>query len=499
MGQGGEKSRLGMAALMWISHAERPLQTTELCHALAVEIGSPKLNDHNVPAIGTLIACCQGLVVVDEEASIVRLIHSTLQEYLRTHPKFLGSAHSTIAEICLSYLNSQQVKALSASSSPDLQDKPFIEYSSQYWGVHAKQGLSDCAKLLALNLLGDYNTHISTQILFKSQGLYMYLAQPDKSTPFTGLHCASLFGIVDVVASLVEMEGCDINQMDYGGNTPLLWAAWGGHEGVVELLLGLDGVNPDKQDKSGRTPLSLAAGNGHGGVVKILLGRDEVSPDKPDNDGQTPLWVAACNGHEGVVSALLGRDGVNPDRPDKYGQTPLFGAAKNGQERVVEILLERDEVNPNKSDALGQTPVRLATEGGFEGVVRVLLEKGADPNKSENPSLTPLPTESSPLLTETGRLIPSFTLTGSPLGDYIPPHAALESLPLFPNHDGFYSVLGPLLNHQTHKDQANGPANNALAYNPINIHAIRTSSWDKVFCVSSKCSGNRFESPFTVP
>jgi len=28
--QGGEKSRLGMEALMWISHAERPLKANEL-------------------------------------------------------------------------------------------------------------------------------------------------------------------------------------------------------------------------------------------------------------------------------------------------------------------------------------------------------------------------------------------------------------------------------------------------------------------------------------
>ena len=37
-GQGGERSRLGMATLMWISHAEEPLKPDELCHALAVEI-----------------------------------------------------------------------------------------------------------------------------------------------------------------------------------------------------------------------------------------------------------------------------------------------------------------------------------------------------------------------------------------------------------------------------------------------------------------------------
>ena len=97
-GQGGRKARLGMAALMWISHAERPLKPNELCHALAVEIGSPDLNSDNVPSIGTLISCCQGLVVVDKETSAFRLIHFTLQEYLRARPELFGTAHSTIAE-----------------------------------------------------------------------------------------------------------------------------------------------------------------------------------------------------------------------------------------------------------------------------------------------------------------------------------------------------------------------------------------------------------------
>ena len=97
-GQGGERSRLGMATLMWISYAERPLKADELCHALGVEIGSPNFNTDNVPSIGTLLACCHGLVVVDKEASTVRLIHFTLQEYLRAHSELFGTSHSTMAE-----------------------------------------------------------------------------------------------------------------------------------------------------------------------------------------------------------------------------------------------------------------------------------------------------------------------------------------------------------------------------------------------------------------
>ena len=47
MAQAGDRSRLGMAALMWISHAERPLRADELCHALAVELGSADFSTSN--------------------------------------------------------------------------------------------------------------------------------------------------------------------------------------------------------------------------------------------------------------------------------------------------------------------------------------------------------------------------------------------------------------------------------------------------------------------
>ena len=115
--QGGERSRLGIAALMWICHSERALKSDELRHAQAVDIGSSNLNIDNVPSIRTLLACCQEPVVLDKQASTARLIHFTLQEYLLTHSELFGSAHLTIAEICLTYLNLQQVKALSTSPS----------------------------------------------------------------------------------------------------------------------------------------------------------------------------------------------------------------------------------------------------------------------------------------------------------------------------------------------------------------------------------------------
>jgi len=390
-GQGGEKARLGMAALMWISHAERPLKPHELLHALAIEIGSPDLNSDNILSIGTLLACCQGLIVIDKEASIVRLIHFTLQEYLRAHPQLLGAAHSTIAETCLSYLNLQQVKALSTTPSPDLRGTPFLEYSSLYWGTHAKRDLSDRAKLLALKLFDNYNNHISGKILLEERTRSHYTVNLKKLSLFSGLHCASMFGIDEIVAGLIDVEGCDINQGDCDGNTPLVWAAWSGHEGVVKILLRRDDVNPDNSGRDMHTPLSSAASYGHEGVVKILLGRDDVNPDKPGFLKQTPLCRAARNGHEGVVKILLERDDVNPEKSNNYGKTPLCFAAEKGHEGVVKILLERDDVNPEKSDNYGKTPLCYAAENGHEGVVKILLERdGVNPDNPRYRGKTPL-------------------------------------------------------------------------------------------------------------
>jgi len=389
--QGGAKSRLGMAALMWISHAERPLKVGELCHALGIEIGSPDLDSDNVPSIETVLACCQGLVAVDQKASTVRLIHFTAAEHLRDHPQLFSTAHSTMAEICLSYLNSHQVKALSACPSPDLSGTPFLEYSSLYWGIHAKRDLSNFAKQIALRLFDNYDNHISTEILLKAMESGLSPVTFNRPSLFSSLHCASFFGIVEIVASLVEAEFCDINQADCTGSTPLAWAASNGHEEVVKILLGRNGVDPGKPDGNDRTPLLSAAENGHGGVVEILLRRDDVNPDKPEWCGRTPLLCASLNGHEGVVEMLLEGGGVNPDKPDGSDRTPLLCAAQNGHEGVVKILLGRNDVSPDKRGMYGRTPFWSAAYHGQEGVVKILARRGdVNPDKPDINGRTPL-------------------------------------------------------------------------------------------------------------
>jgi len=130
---GGSKPKLGMAALMWVCHSERPLNASELCDALGVEIGSSDINRRDIPSIQTVLGCCLGLITVSERGLAVRLIHFTLQEYLYTHTLFTP-AHSIMAEISLTYLHFQFVKdpqpgPLASFSS---HTAPFLIYASNH-------------------------------------------------------------------------------------------------------------------------------------------------------------------------------------------------------------------------------------------------------------------------------------------------------------------------------------------------------------------------------
>ena len=324
--QKGERAGLGMTALMWVSHSEQPLNVDEICHALAVKKGSRDIDVNNVPSIWTVLSCCQGLVAVDKRSSTARLIHFTFKEYLSSHMDLFDGVHSKMAETCLTYLNFQAIKDLSIrrslGRSLDPRGTPFLRYSSLYWGTHMRIELLDSLKRLALELLDQYDNHISAELLWESINEWSPRNHIDPRKLFSALHCVSYFGIAGVVIDLIRMKKWDVNQRDSAGLTPLMWAARCGCEEVVKLLLQQDYTEPDIPDTQyDRTALSWAAGNGHKGVVKIFLDQLFVNPRSIGRWwGKTPQ----------IMSLLFGRRYVNPDRPGKDGQTPLSQALGMG-------------------------------------------------------------------------------------------------------------------------------------------------------------------------
>jgi len=344
------------------------------CHALAVETGSADTNTKNVPSMRTVLGCCQGLADVDKGSSVIRLIHSTLKEHLSRHADLSDSPQAKIAELCLTYLNFQTIKDLSASSA---RSTPFLEYCSLHWGTHMRIGLSDPSRDLALKLLDQYDNHIAAKPLAKSASERRF----ENKMPLPAQHCISYFGIAEVVVDLIRMKRWGLNKRDSLGLTPLMWATRYGCEEVVEVLLEQKEAQPDMRDRqSGKTAPSWAARGGYEGVVKLFLGplfvnpggigywrgtpramrlffgRKYINSDKSDNYRRTPLSLAARDGHDGVVKLLLGRKEVNPDRRDRNGRTLLSLAAENRRDGVVKLLLGRREASPDRPDNSDRTP-----------------------------------------------------------------------------------------------------------------------------------------------
>ena len=66
---------------------------------------------------------------------------------------------------------------------------------------------------------------------------------------------AARHGQIDILQGLLG-EGANVNSIDCGGNTALMWAAWYGHIDTVKLLLD-NGADVNIKNNDGDTVLSL--------------------------------------------------------------------------------------------------------------------------------------------------------------------------------------------------------------------------------------------------
>ena len=382
-GQLPEDRSLATRALSWITHAQRLLTTTELCHALAIEPGDKSLNNDNVYDVEDVISFCAGLVTVDPKSNIIRLVHHTTQEFFeRVCLEWNPGAQEEIAIACLTYLSFDTFRSGSCASDEAfeqrLAENAFFHYLAHYWSEHIRP-VEKTASRLALAFVSD-EALVDCTIQAVSTSGYKYEGYsrnfPNRTS---GQHLTARYGLLYVTETLLMGKHGDGNigadARDGYGRTPLWWAAEEGPEAMVRLLVERDDVNADSRDDFGRTPLSRAAARGHEAMVRLLVERDDVEADLKDDLGRTPLSRAAEGGYEVTVRLLVERDDVNADSKDDFGRTPLSRAAARGHEAVVRLLVERDDVEADSKDHGGRTPLWLATEGGHEATVRLLVKR----------------------------------------------------------------------------------------------------------------------------
>lgn len=72
--QNEHDARLAERVLSWIVYSQKPLSLTELRHALAVSSGVAAMDLDAIDDEYSLTSVCAGLVVVDENSGVIRLV-----------------------------------------------------------------------------------------------------------------------------------------------------------------------------------------------------------------------------------------------------------------------------------------------------------------------------------------------------------------------------------------------------------------------------------------
>ena len=249
----------------------------------------------------------------------------------------------------------------------------------------------------------------------------------------TALHLVARSGNVEA-AKLLLKAGAKVDAVEqFGGQTPLMWAAARRHPQMVELLLskGADvnarGAVRDykrvataesraaPRDRGGFTPLMYAARGNCGECVEVLL-KHKADVNLADPSFVVPLSIAMMNGNWDIAKRLV-EAGADVNQWDMNGSSPLHVAIANmnsagsrnpldqdkpnkasGRE-LIKMLLDRG-ANPNQqlywgagfgaSADRGMTPFLAACGTGDIELVKLLLEHGANPKLATSDGRGPI-------------------------------------------------------------------------------------------------------------
>ncbi|KAI0531849.1 hypothetical protein GGR58DRAFT_210281 [Xylaria digitata] len=391
-GQMTGKKELALKVLSWITYAKRRLTTLELQHALATKTERSKLNDGDLPDIGDMISVCAGLVTVDEESGVMRLVHYTTQEYLMgTQQRWFPSSEFAIMTTCVTYLSFTVFETGFCKTDREFRERlrsnPLYDYASHNWGHHARNINATPSQKVVNFLKSKAKVEASSQVLMDDMRFSHYSQNAPRK--ITGLHLAGYFGLSRIADTLLSL-GHTPNPKDNYGRTPLWYAAQNGYEAVVTLLLaaGVDANAAAGGDE--QTTLQAAAGGGHLEVVEKLLAAGANVNAAAASFRPTALQAAAGEGHLEVVEKLLAAGaGVNAAAAS-FRPTALQAAAGEGHLEVVEKLLAAG-ANVNAAAASNRpTALQAAAGGGHLEVVEKLLAAGANVNAAASYGRTAL-------------------------------------------------------------------------------------------------------------
>ncbi|KAK5994169.1 Ankyrin-2-like protein [Cladobotryum mycophilum] len=359
--QDDDSEALAKQALVIIICSRRPLMTEELAYAVSIEPQSVSVDEDNVPEIGDIVDVCTGLITVDIQSNVVRLVHKSTQEYFeRNKARWFPRANSKMALLCTQYLSLARAAVLISESqstgSPDISRLGLIQLAKD---MSESALIVSCSK--GHHAIVDLWLSVNTYDINKKSRQNRDLGDDVLLT------IAASRGDI-IMIELALRNGADPNIRSFQDQTALYIAAEHGFEDIVAILLHHHDINPalqnidlnlGKDQSRQKTALEIAATKGNIGCCRLLLeraGHEEIS---------SALYLAAEHKrleilsefrgwlHSDVLSALLRR------------------AVNNGDSETAIVLMSY--CDRNHLDGNGISVICLAYERNRLDIVKHLL------------------------------------------------------------------------------------------------------------------------------
>ncbi|KAG8527048.1 uncharacterized protein KY384_008477 [Bacidia gigantensis] len=374
--QGEEDAVLAREVLSWLTFALRPLKVTVLQQALAIKPQGQSFDEDALIHDETILAVCAGIVVIDEESSVIHFVHYTTQEYfIKTRRSAFPTSPLNILTTCLTFLLFDQ------STKEDMMD--LYIYVADNWGHHVRESPETpqvVDKIIAF---------LTDEARVK-QGSYPFHSMKN-------LHLAARFDLAMTMGRLLELDSADINIQDENGRTPLYYAAGADKGFVVNLLLTRSDVQIDLASYYDGPPLHHAIEAKQEDIARVLLERG-VNPESKDTQGLRPIHKAIMFDPPATVKILLDRK-IDVTAMTNTGHTPLEMAMPRDslqKEKAAKSLWRDPEVTASTREytpclelllnSLTESEINRgdmlfeATKDGRPDIALILLNKGAQPS-----------------------------------------------------------------------------------------------------------------------
>jgi ankyrin repeat protein len=393
--QRGGLRQLAQQAIYWLSSALTQLTIDQLRVALAVRNADRYLEIERLPAIDVLIQVCQGLVQVDSESKIIRLVHFTTQEFFDAiRSQSFPDIHKKIASTCLTYLTFDEFKngpckfistrALDMGKTEGeikssnvlarrIARNPLLIYVVHHWGHHACMAPEEVLEPEILSFLA-MPQNVASAIQAQYVGSQWPYDSELNAPGSLALHVAVCFGLRHTAKILLEpMSSNEVNLLDCRRKTALHWAVESGSTKMALLLLqaGADLNTPIRGESNEYVKLIMGIGP-NSREIRWRVGGDVEQDVIAKRD---LVYIAVESDQEELLAAWTER-GADSSIVKERANDVLGKASLLDKPKVIELAL-RLGADIEARDQKGRTALLVAVEEVHNAAIKVLLSKGA--------------------------------------------------------------------------------------------------------------------------